>query len=338
MKKTILFRHIFLTVFMLLFSFFLVSCGKKNSGVTKRVVIQDTKEDGDFKLIKIDNKWYIGGLVEAEKEEIVIPSTIDVYGIWKKAFCDKKEYTEYGNPSEVKDYYNDTLKKVTIEKQFKSIGEEAFYGCRKLEKVVLPESITELCDVAFLNCKSLEEIKIPNKVARIGAGCFFGCTNLKEIDLSNHDKLTYIGEGAFANCYSLTKALLPENITVIMEDTFLGCRSIKKMIIPKKVTIIEERAFNCCECDFIILGKIKKIGSVSFAGVGFGTYIYFKGSKDDWSKIVIYHIDPLTDKVVNKKVNMEDFKNYTCFYSEKRPTSDSYNYWHYVDGEPSIWS
>lgn len=231
MKKTILFRHIFLTVFMLLFSFFLVSCGN----TSKNVVIQDRKEDGDFKLIKINNKWYIGGLVNEGKEEIVIPSTLDIYGIWEKAFCDwKEERTNWvTNEATVVDYYNRTLKKVTIEKKLKRIDKEAFYGCRKLEKIDLPDSITELCDKSFYKCESLEKIIIPQNVTTIGREVFSWCRcnivilgNVKKISIYAFGNTQIFFKGSISDWDNIK--FLKHGVLDSVADTYVN--NINKLV------------------------------------------------------------------------------------------------------------
>jgi len=331
LKRIALFRHIFLTVFVLLLGFVLVGCDKSYK----------TKVEGDFKLIKIKNKWYIDGLVDAERKwELVIPSTLDVYGIREKAFCDKKGgYDHEFDPSleggitgTREACYNNTLRKVTIEKELKQIDKGAFYGCRTLEKVILPENVTKICDLAFCKCKILEDINIPNNVTKIGNYSFAYCNKIKEVDFSKYKNLNNIGECAFAHCESLEKMLLPENITIIKDGCFLFCESLKSVTIPEKVTIIEESAFNGVYAveGIIILGKIKKVGISSFTC----HTIFFKGSVSDWDKVRFYDS-------TNPKYIYEDYDaitRYVKYYSEDRPSNDLGLYWHYVNDEPTIWS
>ena len=49
-----------------------------------------------------------------------------------------------------------------------SIGEDAFYDCRKLTSVEIPNSVTSIGDYAFSRCSGLTSVEIPNSVTSIG--------------------------------------------------------------------------------------------------------------------------------------------------------------------------
>ncbi|MBQ2731043.1 MAG: leucine-rich repeat domain-containing protein, partial [Clostridia bacterium] len=53
---------------------------------------------------------------------------------------------------------------VVMEDGVTSIGEEAFYGCKKLTSVTIPDSVTSIGWGAFEGCTALTSVTIPNSV------------------------------------------------------------------------------------------------------------------------------------------------------------------------------
>lgn len=338
MKKYILFRHIILIVFIFLLGIFLIGCGKKNNS-TKRTVIQDTKEDGDFKLVKINNKWYIGGLVDVEKEEIIIPSTLNVYGIWEKAFCDKEKIDSWVYGKE----YNSTLRKVTIEKELKRINDYAFYNCNVLSEIILPKTVTEIGDCAFYNCIELKKVDISNikkigdssftyslideltfskSIEKIGHSAFNGCPNIKEVDLSNCLKLTSIEGWCFSNCSNLNKVLLPKNIKTIERQAFSFCRSLKKIDLPKNINIIDREAFWITGLEEIIIPeKVKVIGVNAFESTNISKIVILGKVKKIASNAFCYFIINPNLKIYYKG-SLDDWNETTFFYVIGEPSGD----------------
>lgn len=65
-------------------------------------------------------------------------------------------------------------------------------------------------------------------------------------DSINGVAVTKIGANSFANCTTITKILLPDNITTIGENAFKDCSSLTEVNIPQGVTYIYRNAFNNC--------------------------------------------------------------------------------------------
>lgn len=55
-----------------------------------------------------------------------------------------------------------------------------------------------------------------------------------------------VGEEQFYVCISLTKLILPKNVTAIKSKAFYGCSSLKKVVMPDGITSIAADAFNNC--------------------------------------------------------------------------------------------
>lgn len=92
-----------------------------------------------------------------------------------------------------------TDKKYKAPKSVKEIGQSAFYHCKYLESADI-SGVEVLKDYAFEGCEKLKKVKLSKNLTQIGADAFYGCKALTSLRF--YDKLTYIGEGAFGECYN----------------------------------------------------------------------------------------------------------------------------------------
>lgn len=126
---------------------------------------------------------------------------------------------------------------VDIPSTVTSIGDEAFVCCRKLTSVSWPANITEIPVSCFEN-SSVASITIPDGITKINERAFSGCTKLHD-PLHFSPNLTYIGDFAFQNCYSIpadVATLLPPSLTTLGSGAFLGCHGIKgEAVLPNTV-------------------------------------------------------------------------------------------------------
>lgn len=197
----------------------------------------------------------------------------------------------------------DSITKVIVEEGVTSIGEQAFYWCRKLTSVQLPETVTSIGKEAFQNCNSLISVNIPSGVTSIGKWTFYGCDKLASVTLPNG--LVSIEELAFCDCKSLKEITIPASVTFISDDrTFIRCEKLEKITVadrnanyvsvdgilfnkdmtnllcypggksassytvPDSVTSIEDYGFYWNETiqSVTVPGTVKAIGSDAFAG------------------------------------------------------------------------
>lgn len=107
-------------------------------------------------------------------------------------------------------------------------------------------------------------------------------------------------------CDNLKTVIWDEGSTQI--DGLLWGSSVENIIIPKSMVIIESNVFNNC----------KQLSAV-----------YYMGTASDWD--LRYRNGAIS------YIGNDYLKNATrYYYSETQPTEQG-NYWHYVDGVPTIW-
>ncbi len=126
----------------------------------------------------------------------------------------------------------------------KSIGDQAFFGCKNLTSVTIPDSVTSIGDQAFFSCRSLSSVTIPNSVTSIVDWTFSGCSSLSSVTIP--DSVTSIGVAAFSWCARLTSVTIPDSVTFIDDQAFYYCVSLTSVIIPDSVTSIGDQAFFGC--------------------------------------------------------------------------------------------
>ena len=207
------------------------------------------------------------------------------------------------------------LNSVTIPNSVISIGEMAFSACG-LTNVTIPNSVTNIGASAFSGCCSLISATIGSNVISIGPDAFSCCLSLIVITVDTNNLLysslagvlfdksqttlvecpggkagsytipggvTSIGDGAFANCTSLTNVTIPDSVTTIGFDAFFECYGLTNITIPSSVTSIGFDAFANCYTLTAITVDTNNLLYSSLAGVLFdkstNTLIEYPGGK-----------------------------------------------------------
>ena len=98
----------------------------------------------------------------------------------------------------------------TIPDSATSIGNAAFYGCKKLTDIIIPDSVTSIGGSAFWNCTGLTSVTIPDSVTSIGGYAFYNCDNLTDI--------YYNGTESQWNEISIGSSAIPSNVTIHYES------------------------------------------------------------------------------------------------------------------------
>ena len=124
-----------------------------------------------------------------------------------------------------------------------SIGDYAFYECKKITSISLPNNIIYIKKSAFCLCSGLTSITIPENVVSIEKYAFLGC-GLSEIRIPN--RVESIGNSAFENCENLKK--------VTIED---GEKNIEFQVNDLNPVSDDNRcvAFRGCPLETLYLGR-----------------------------------------------------------------------------------
>lgn len=203
--------------------------------------------------------------------------------------------TEYAIPAEVEEigaslFSNcNTLTALSIHKDVKSIGCNAFRGCTgelvvncnipgalsasegafygaNFTKITLGNSVTSIGDYAFYGCVKLSNVMLPNSISTIGKSAFYGCTGalVLNCNIANAASST---EGAFYGS-EFTSVAIGKDVTAIGDYAFNGCNSLTEVTLGGKIASIGAYAFeNCSNIPTITLpATVNTIGVSAFKG------------------------------------------------------------------------
>ena len=141
--------------------------------------------------------------------------------------------------------YCQSLASIAVPDRVTSIGGYAFHSCYSLASITIPDSVTSIKSYAFNNCQSIASIAIPDNVTSIGGYAFNNCQSLASITIPYN--VTSIGRNALSYCFSLASITIPDSVTSISSNTFYYCYSLASITIPDSVTSIGGYAFNYCK-------------------------------------------------------------------------------------------
>ena len=135
---------------------------------------------------------------------------------------------------------SNSLNRIVLPDTLKSIGSNAFYGCKYLSgSLIIPEGVTEIKRGAFNGCIGLNGIlSLPSTLKKLG--------NRGEDDMGD-EGTDYYG-GVFQNCRNLTGNLfLPDNLELIRGYCFSGCSGLYgELRLPAKLKRMGNCAFSYC--------------------------------------------------------------------------------------------
>lgn len=192
----------------------------------------------------------------------------------------------------MKSLFGDQVREYVIGNYVKSIGENAFSGCRYLTTINIPNSVTYIGDFAFQDCNNLtsvtldndsivsasrtndtsiksvfgnqvNEYVIGNSVRSIGKNAFSGCSGLISVTISN--SVTSIDDWAFLNCGSMTSVTIPNSVISIGAYVFRSCSNLSSVTIGSSVKSIGDAAFLYCDnLQKVVLPDIAAWCGISF--------------------------------------------------------------------------
>lgn len=256
-----------------------------------------------------DGSYTVTGVGSCTDEQVIIPQ---YYKGALVTYIAADAFREY-----------EIMKSVTVPESVAKIGDDAFWGCRKLEAVyitdleawcriyfenyasnplnkgaalylngelltdlVIPSGMVSIGDFVFVGCNSLTSVTIPDSVTEIGAFAFSDCDSLTSVNIP--DSVNSIGSGAFKDCDSLTSVTIPDSVTSIGSGALQDCTSLTSVTIPDGVTEIEMYVFNGCESltSVTIPDSVTKICGYAFYNCDSLTSIYFEGTLEQWEALM----------------------------------------------------
>lgn len=149
-----------------------------------------------------------------------------------------------------------------------SIGDYAFYDCRKVTSITIPNSVTDIGYQAFYGCAGLTDLRIEDgdsvlifsdfvfvdaPLSSVYIGRNFDCSyntsdypfnksSIQSVTLS--DFVTSISNNAFRYCSGLTSITIPNSVTSIGDYAFYGCNNLHSVIIGSGVLSVGINAFH----------------------------------------------------------------------------------------------
>lgn len=127
-----------------------------------------------------------------------------------------------------------------------------FAGLTNVTTVNIPATMQGIGDCAFYGCqiKSVRFAENGN-IRTIGNGAFANCISLSELYIPLYSQVKVIGENAFYNDYSLTGFTLPTSIYAIGDYAFSGCSGLQTVDFTSEgnanyLNAIGYRAFENC--------------------------------------------------------------------------------------------
>ena len=244
---------------------------------------------------------------------VTIPTTVNGYeviGIGNYAFW-------YNDSSP-----NDFINNIVIPNTVTSIGNKAFYRCRKITSIDLT-NVEYIGAFSFFDCSSLESITHFDKLISIGQFSFQGCVALSTVILPNTVKS--VGYGAFQNCEKLTNVVLSENMTSVESYSFYGC-GFKSIAIPVSVESINSFAFSQCQFleSIIIPDNVQTIATGTFSGCRLLRNVSLPNSIDKISESLFYGCASLSSIVIPNlvtSIEQSAFQNCISLSSIHLPNS-----------------
>ncbi len=220
------------------------------------------------------------------------------------------------------------LETVSFPESVKTIGDNAFKGCKVLSGINL-SNIETIGANAFRNCSGLTGTITGPKVKSIGSYAFYYCANVETISFPeavtigeeafcNMSKLTSVdvskceklGSSCFSSCGILSDVKLSDNLQIIPSYCF-SSTGLQKINLPSNLKIIESSAFYYSGLQELILPEgFESIGGYAFENcpltsisipstiqsIGYDAFYY---SSSVLSDVYCYAVVPINSSAFN---------------------------------------
>lgn len=232
-----------------------------------------------------DNEVYAGKWFLGLKDDTATALNLreDTVGIANYALAGNEVLEQINLPDSVKIIGNmafaeANFSSITLGGGVEIIGDQAFYGCKKLVTAILraydfieheplDSSLKTIGSYAFRNCEALEEIEIPETVTTIGTQVFLDSGIWKKAEeglvyagnwlvgfTDQFEGVANVKEGtvgvanyAFYQCAKLTTIKLPNSLKHLGRAAFYKCTQLTSVTLPNTLEVIEEYTFYHCD-------------------------------------------------------------------------------------------
>ena len=166
------------------------------------------------------------------------------------------------------------IEKLEIPEGYRSIGKDAFSGCRSLKEIVFPSTLETLGENCFSDCVSLRRVDLPDSLKTWGAGSFANCSALEEVRLPA--SVQRIPAQAFFQCQKLKTIVFPESLYAIGSEAFRYCPALKEIDLGENVSILGDRCFYMTKLETVII-RGKKLNAGDSPCFEYPRYVYTDG-------------------------------------------------------------
>ena len=223
-----------------------------------------------------------------------------------------------------------SINNCVIEKEYNTI----LIGCKN--SIIPDDRPINISPFAFMGAE-LKNIYLPANVESVdfedGDPPFMGCIGIESITVADGNEKYH----SINNCLMKGDLLLRgSNNSVIPDDgsvcgfeykAFADCTSLISITIPSTMSEIEVDTFkNCINLTTVVLGNnIGIIANGAFDNCNKLALIFYRGTQDERENYLW---------IQNPNDPIAFATGY--YYSDEKPEEEG-NYWHYVDGEPTVW-
>ncbi len=118
---------------------------------------------------------------------------------------------------------------VVLPSTINTIPEGCFRGCTALRSIEIPQNVSRIAESAFEGCTALTSISFASRM-RIECDAFRGCTSLVSVSFENG--AAKIAEGAFRGCAALTTVKNLDKVSCIGDNAFADCAALVDFVRP----------------------------------------------------------------------------------------------------------
>ena len=243
----------------------------------KEKIKETISESKDLKyVISEDYTYYtLTGIGNFKGDYVRIPASINeipVKEIAEGAFHDTeiKGLIVEGNVETIpSNTFNiPTLEFLVINSNLESIEAGSFAGCEKLSYVSLPDTIKHIAEDSFVGTRLFEDESKRENGALYINNYLINVSDTVVGELAVKEGTKLLADGAFNDCTTLRKVILPATITEISQKAFFNCSSLIDVVMNGAVTEIKDGAFFNCRSLYatnFIPSTVRKIGEYAFA-------------------------------------------------------------------------